>query len=687
VRLGLRVKLFGGFGGVLTLLLIVAVLGWRNTNTFSGDVKSLYQDSLATTAELDTARSALYELQLGALSHVNADAATRTQIEAATAKWTQQIDASIKSYASGALSSEEQAQLKSFQQGYQSYTQTRAQVLKLDDASQGADASDLLSADGTTSFAKANGALQGLITIQVDEGTQMSKSDAASASTSSALLIGATLLALLLGATVAYLVAQGVVNGVRAVQRTLTSLTNNCVANLEASIAAMADYDLSKKVVPVTQPIDHYGSDEIGQTAAVTNTMLAKLQAAIASYERTRSNLQQLVGSIASSAGDLAETSAQLGLATAQTSEVVQQVAQAVQGIASGAQDTSRAAQTTNDGVEQLGQAIDGIARGATEQAQQVQAASMTVQQMADAALRTAAEAQSVAANSDEARAAAEQGAQAVQQTVTGMSQIRTVVSDAVGKVEELGKLGERIGAVVETIDDIAEQTNLLALNAAIEAARAGEHGRGFAVVADEVRKLAERSQRETKAIAGLITEVQRGTRDAVRAMEQGAGAVETGALQADQAGAALTGILLAVKTTVTQVTGIAQAAQEMASGARNVVEAMENISAVVEQNSAATEEMAAQSAEVGVAVQSISAVAEENSATTQQVSASAEEMGAQVEEMSAQAELLATTAAGLRALVGRFTLGAADNAVAEPAADDTTVVDEASEPELRRVA
>src|SRR5207237_5108990 len=113
-------------------------------------------------------------------------------------------------------------------------------------------------------------------------------------------------------------------------------------------------------------------------------------------------------------------------------------------------------------------------------------------------------------------------GATAVNETVSSMREIHAVVSDASTKVEQLGKLGTKIGAVVETIDDIAEQTNLLALNAAIEAARAGEHGRGFAVVADEVRKLAERSQRETKAIAGLIRDVQNGTREAVSAMESG---------------------------------------------------------------------------------------------------------------------------------------------------------------------
>ena len=245
--------------------------------------------------------------------------------------------------------------------------------------------------------------------------------------------------------------------------------------------------------------------------------------------------------------------------------------------------------------VDQLSQVIDGIARGATDQARQVQTTSATATQMAAGVEQVAANATQMAAASQQTRAAAEHGGQAVRETTAAMTEIQAVVGQAASKVRELGKLGQKIGAVVETIDDIAEQTNLLALNAAIEAARAGEHGKGFAVVADEVRKLAERSGRETKQIAELIAQVQTGTKDAVAAMDSGAAKVELGSEKAAQAGQALDEILTAVQDTVRQVGEIASSSQQMAGGARSVTDAMHSISAVVEESSAATEQMAAQ--------------------------------------------------------------------------------------------
>jgi methyl-accepting chemotaxis protein len=260
-----------------------------------------------------------------------------------------------------------------------------------------------------------------------------------------------------------------------------------------------------------------------------------------------------------------------------------------------------------------------------------------------------------VAAASAQTRAAAAHGAQAVRDTVQGMAEIQLVVSQAATSVQELGNLGKKIGAVVETIDDIAEQTNLLALNAAIEAARAGEHGKGFAVVADEVRKLAERSGRETKSIAELIRQVQDGTGAAVRAMDSGSAKVAEGSAKAQQAGETLDDILRTVEESAAQVAGIASASQYMAGSSGRVSEAMQSISAVVEQNTAATEEMAAQAGQVAKAIEHIVAISEDQSASTEQLSASAEQMSAQVHEISTQAQDLAVTADRLKELAGRF--------------------------------
>ncbi|HRE25740.1 MAG TPA: methyl-accepting chemotaxis protein [Anaerolineales bacterium] len=303
--------------------------------------------------------------------------------------------------------------------------------------------------------------------------------------------------------------------------------------------------------------------------------------------------------------------------------------------------------------------AIDGVARGAQDQAAAVGKVAAISERLSSAIAQVAGNAQTVTRDAASAAQAAQTGARTVSDTIHGMDAIKAKVGVSASKVRDMGQRSDQIGAIVETIDDIASQTNLLALNAAIEAARAGEHGKGFAVVADEVRKLAERASSATKEIGGLISGMQRTVAEAVRAMDEGAVEVENGATAANQAGAALSDILKAAQAVQEQAAAALDASDRMGTLSAQLVEATEAVSAVVEENTAATEEMAAGSAEIVQAIEGIASVSEENSAAVEEVSASAEEMTAQVEEVSASAQSLAGMAEQLQRVVGQFQLPA----------------------------
>ncbi len=505
-------------------------------------------------------------------------------------------------------------------------------------------------------------ALDGL--MRVADARQQAANDAVSGQVSRLSFVVAVLpgLVTVLGFSTALLFARTMLKSVNDIVEGAERIARTDLQHLVGFARKLAAGDLTSHVEVTAEPIPVLGKDEFGQMAMAFNDMVERLREAGSAFDEMTDGLRDTVGRIARSAEGLAETSEQLGVVAYEAGTAVTQVTEAVQQVAGGSQHNMESARSGSEAMGQLAQAIDGLARGAGDQAHQVQAAGAAARAMAAGVQEVAASADQATEVSKHTREVAENGAQAVQQTVAGMAEIQRIVGDAAVKIEQLGGLGERIGAVVQTIDDIAERTNLLALNAAIEAARAGEHGKGFAVVAGEVRKLAERSSRETRQIAELIQQVQDGTQQAVAAMASGTEKVTEGTNLADQAGQALSEILAAVEATVGQVDGIAMAAQELASDAQRVTEAMTSISAVVEENSASTEEMAGRVSEATGVIQQIATVAGETSTTMEEISASAEEMVAQMQEVAAQAQSLGEMAENMKEIVDSFTFEAGPN-------------------------
>jgi methyl-accepting chemotaxis protein len=374
-------------------------------------------------------------------------------------------------------------------------------------------------------------------------------------------------------------------------------------------------------------------------------------------HARLIARQRELIGKTAAAAANVAEASKQLTKASEQTAQATQQITATIQSVARGASEQSSSLQGTAQGMEQLTAAINQIAAGAQVQAKAVQEASGIVKEVSVAIAEVSANAEAGTESWGVTATLATEGARKTHETVEGMVKIKRAMDLVSTKVSDLGGRSQEIGKIVATIDDIAAQTNLLALNAAIEAARAGEQGRGFAVVADEVRKLAERSSMATKEIASLVGGIQASLREAVGAMQQGSKDVDTGYMLAADAGNSLDAILERSESVGKQVEHISVAAKQLHAFSSEMVAAIDRINRVVEQNAAATEQMNEGSRDVSTSVGNSATIAEDNSAAAQEVSASVEEMSAQVEETLAAAQSLTDMSEEMERSVAVFKL------------------------------
>lgn len=305
------------------------------------------------------------------------------------------------------------------------------------------------------------------------------------------------------------------------------------------------------------------------------------LRTAEAQREALRTVVEQLVDHMEQVAqGNLAVTLPDEGAEDVQ--RLFGAVNNTVQHVRTMLQQTQDVSDQTARTARHIRTAAEAIAAGAQEQSVQVTEVATGVEEMTQTIAENAEYATRTAHVTTENETLAEEGRTVVQATVAKIKHLAEVIQSSTATVERLKSSSESIGAITATINEIAEQTNLLALNAAIEAARAGEHGRGFAVVADEVRQLAERTTSATREISATIHTIQADTRAAVEAMHEGTSEITEGIALADRADVALEQIVKGAQETGHVVSQIAAASEEQAATSSQIahhVDAMSSVS------------------------------------------------------------------------------------------------------------
>jgi len=366
----------------------------------------------------------------------------------------------------------------------------------------------------------------------------------------------------------------------------------------------------------LTQELIIKKRDEVGLLAETFNGFLHRQRDMVGRIRRVTQGLSQANEKIKVSSHEVMEGAVRQSQSLEESSKAIEGIDEAVGGISESTGHLVSAAEESSSAMLELGATIEEIAGQMEKLFATVDETSSSINEMSVASQQVSENVNILASSTEvtvssmlemdasikeieenaaltselsgEAMEDARQGKETVEETIRGIESIRDTVDRASHAIMELGNQSSAIGKILTVIDDVADQTSLLALNAAIIAAQAGDHGKGFAVVADEIRELAERTAVSTREIATIISNLQDGTQEAVLAMNQGSERVHQEVKRSQQAGAALEKIRASTLKATEQVNSIVRATQEQSRGSRQVTDSMNQVASMLEQIAAA---------------------------------------------------------------------------------------------------
>jgi len=425
--------------------------------------------------------------------------------------------------------------------------------------------------------------------------------------------------------------------------------------------------EISEGEGDLTRSLEIKTEDEVGELAESFNRFVAKLREMVLRSKNVAVDLKGATDKVRLISGEVNDGAIAQSSALDESHRAVQSIEEAISGIAESTGALVDSAEVSSSATLELGATIEEIASQMEKLFATVEEVSSSISQMSvssqeisenveilssstevtassivemDASIKEIEEnAERTNQLSEEAARDALKGKDAVDATIQGINAIRETVDHAARAIQELGNQSKAIGKILTVIDEVADQTSLLALNAAIIAAQAGEHGRGFAVVADEIRELAERTAVSTREIAAIIGNLQKGTDDAVKAMTAGSERVHQEVERSQAAGVALDQIRTSTTKATEQVRSIVRATQEQARGSRQITDSINQVASMLGQIAAAIKQQSDGTRQLAKAAEAMKEIASQGKLSTSEQAKGSRQINASMEQIRTMIE------------------------------------------------